>query len=851
MATFYVDFENGNDNHAGTSFDPISGTDGRISGSTFTSASANFTSTLSSLISQYGNQYLSIFTGAGYSVFAISTIVGSTSLTITAIPGGAALANQSVDRQYFIGGRWRTFNTGATAARIQPGDSFRVEASPSPQSLGINATWTSANLSPTVNISSSTNATPISVTATNHGYSTGTTVVITGHTINTNANGTWEITVTGTNTFTLNGSTGNGVGAVSGTVRNRNNGVVRLASALTQNIASCGNRGQGRVSWTTADAVNVTTSLNTASFKEGDCSDSIAIGAGFTTGKAAYFPTGSLNLSGYQQVSFWIIQTAGTVAVSGDISLALCSDTLGNTPVHTIPIENLVVLTGWLIITYDFGINLDSNIQSIALYVNVDRGAQTFILSNIIACKASSSNDSLNLASLISKNKLTLSPSSIGSFNEPWLCIQSINGTRVMLEGTPGSIPTTPPRGYSGGASETVETFKRETVKIPIANTTNGLVLNEAGTAGNTIDISGGWDRTNMTSIVGSTYLDGRLSWASAVTSNRAYINISNFAFVRFSIGFDAGANCVYNIDEINNCNTVFQGSATATVLSTINLGNACFNANVIGTLGPNNSFLISGLTAGNTNLIPRIWNKNTYQFAYSINNFTTINMGNAPLGNNYVINTYSDDGLAFYNSYGLNNNASNCTFHSVDAQAGDLYLYNTTLTSATEATMGLAFSDSRVYSHNHDGIPGNHVIFTDGGRISSNTSVRYTDSGFSWALAPTSNNRSSSYPLYLKIATAAVSANNLVTIKAWMRRTNTALTMRLRVPEPYNITQENNNLPDINYDFMSYITANANAWEQVSLSFTPGTDRIINIYVDAYGGTTNTGYVDDLTINQ
>lgn len=71
----------------------------------------------------------------------------------------------------------------------------------------------------TVAIASSTNASPIAVTtSTPHGLSTGDVVTITGHLVNTAANGTVIVTVTGATTFTIQGSTGNGVGAATGTV---------------------------------------------------------------------------------------------------------------------------------------------------------------------------------------------------------------------------------------------------------------------------------------------------------------------------------------------------------------------------------------------------------------------------------------------------------------------------------------------------------------------------------------------------------------------------------------------------------------------------------------------------------
>jgi hypothetical protein len=69
-------------------------------------------------------------------------------------------------------------------------------------------------------ISSSTNATPIVITTnTNfpHTWMTGQKITITGHAINTNANGTWTITQINATQFSLNGSVGNGIGAGTGT----------------------------------------------------------------------------------------------------------------------------------------------------------------------------------------------------------------------------------------------------------------------------------------------------------------------------------------------------------------------------------------------------------------------------------------------------------------------------------------------------------------------------------------------------------------------------------------------------------------------------------------------------------
>lgn len=68
-----------------------------------------------------------------------------------------------------------------------------------------------------LSVTAATNATPIAVTtASAHGLSTGQTVNISGATVNTAANGTFVVTVTGATTLTLNGTTGNGAYGGSG-----------------------------------------------------------------------------------------------------------------------------------------------------------------------------------------------------------------------------------------------------------------------------------------------------------------------------------------------------------------------------------------------------------------------------------------------------------------------------------------------------------------------------------------------------------------------------------------------------------------------------------------------------------
>lgn len=817
MPTLYCDFENGNDNYGGTSFALLAqGTNGRISSTTFSSTGASFPND-GSLI----GQYLSIFNGSSYVTYNITAWVSATSLTIAQISGGTALANQSVDRQYYIGGRWKSLTSGATAARIVPGDTVRLMGSPAPTSLGQSGVWTSQALQSTKNITSSTNATPISVTCSAHGYSTGDTVVITGHATNTNANGTWEITVTGANTFTLDGSAGNGTGGATGTVALRNNCRVMLASAVTQNIASTG---PGRVAWTSADAVNVTTGLASAYTKEHYQGDQISVAAGFTTGKAAYWATGSLDLSGYQQVSFWIQQTVGAVGAAGAIDLRLCSDTAGVTAVHTISIPNLAVLLRWTPVTVDFGANLSSNIQSIALYVNTDNGIQTFYLSNIIACKASSATDSLTLSSLIGKN----------TAGETWWGIQSINGRRVMLDADTSATPgSTSVRGYYG-SSGTTTTWKRETIKLgPAASSTTALQqIQESGTDGNLITFSGGWDRTAMSTQNLETWLDGVNGNGYIISVPVSFCSLSGVATVRAGTGMFCGgtANIRNTLALIasNNCSVNgvnWQGNFSAVTCNHLcaNAGNGLDQA--VGSGGRNTYTILNATSNSGSGARMCLLPNETITGNFYNNGVYGVRLDAGSGGRMINIATVANQ------TGGINPNVGS-TF----------YATNCSISETTEIENATLNFDWQVFSHDHDQTAGNHKIFAAGALISAATDQRYTASGISWKIQPTSTNRNSSWPVTLSLAKVAVAANSLVTVSAWMRRDNSGLTMRLVV--------KGGQIAGVPNDVVAAMTT-TNAWEQETITFTPTETGVVEITAEAWGGTTFSGWVDAMAISQ
>lgn len=767
--------------------------------------------------------------------------------------------------------RWKTFASGATAARTAPGDTIRIMASPDPTSLGVTGVWTDGPLQATRGIVSSTNATPIVITLSDASWTAmapavGDTVIVNGHTTNTKANGVWELSAVSdvSNTITLvnadaSNSVGNGVGGASGTVRKINNCRVKLASALTSNVALCGNQGT-KTNWTAS--ANVTNTVITTDFKEGGECQQIAIAAGFTTGLAAYLPITSLDLSAKQQVSFWIKQTAGTIGAASAAYVALCTDALGLVVVHTMNIPALGALNAWVQVSFDNAANLNAAILSVALYINTDNGAQTFLLDNITSSKAASSADSIKLSSLVSKN----------SGDEVWYGLQSINGTRLMLDAWQSARPVSfPQRGYSG-TTETVTTYKRETIKkICLASSASGELPQESGTSGNLITYSGGWNRTDMTTQTGETWWDGQSGIGNALDDQgRNFLRFDKINMTRFTRGYFNQSGSDISIGSMHFCNTgnnpisatglritaellsavccagtmvVATGMRITTVSrasSNIDSGLNIAGAAVIGTVtqANNNSNLgiVAGTGATDFYIGTAVTNQNGSGGVSIANRVTIGNLtANSNTGSAIV-------GGAFDGWKVLGGSSSGNSSNGVGITTGQGTLRNFTINEATEVSGYTAFSNSRIYSEKHDG-GSTAKIFCDGGLIVSQATTVHGSATLAWQFSPTSANRSATYPLNLVIAKVACAASALVTVKAWFRRDSTSLEGRLLC--------KGGQIAGVSADVSSSMTAAINTWEELTITFTPSEAGVVEIEGLFYGGTTLNGYISDMTISQ
>ena len=714
--------------------------------------------------------------------------------------------------------RFKDITLGATISRIAPGDTIRVMASPPQTSLGIAATWTGGPQPAGTTPTSSTNATPIVVTKTAHGLVSGDTVYINGHVTNLNANGTWEVTVVDSNNYQLIGSTGNGAGGATGTVTKITSSVVKLASALTQNIASFKNRGEGRVAWTAS--TDVTASLELSDLKCADATDSIAVNAAFATGLAAYFPTGALDLSGYKQVSFWIKQNTGVLSTSA--SLRLCSDAAGATAVHVVTVPSTGIIGQWMCVTVNVGVAMSTSINSIGFVINTDSGAQTFFISNIIACKDPTLANSLSLTSLIGKN----------TAGETFYGIQSINGARIILASSnAGFVYGFQQRGYSG-VTESVTTYKRDTIKTPPPPSISDniqTVQDTGATTTGSITFTGGWNQTDMsTQTEDGSWFDGQTGTGRGLfMSGKTLISIDKLHFCRYSTGILTQVCKLLILGNHHTNNCTIDGMNFGTTEGIIASG-TIFSCNNYGSG-------IIHINSDNCSLDKAVCNNNGFdgvaftpsgtlaQSVIAKNNFNSnLNVG--------VGSTTINGGLTSGNTVGIK------------MTSGRLYLRNFTIGESPEAPSLLSFGDGRVVSADHDGVVDQFTIFCDGGLISSQTTIRHTAAGRAWSLQPQSTDRSLNYPLDHVVARIAVSAGTVITVKAWFRRTSTGVAGRLMC--------KGGQLSGIAADVVASMSAAQDIWQQVQIVFSPTQSGIVQITVEAYGGTTYTVYADDLSVS-
>jgi hypothetical protein len=238
--------------------------------------------------------------------------------------------------------------------------------------------------------------------------------------------------------------------------------------------------------------------------------DYISVHSSAGAGKAAHYELPStLDLSGYQQVSFaFKANQTNTSVADTDFSLRLCTDTAGDTSVHTIPIQFKRQKTNtWTNRTIDLGTNLNASIKSIAIYKdNASATSVNFYFQNVIACKADSSADSITLDKLVGLNTAA---------DPAWYPIAAIWDNIIYLDVSRrgraqwGYYGSNAAQFSASNSSATIYQRKQHRADNSKVTQDDNFGWEEyagaSGTEANPITISGGWDDTNMSTRNGKT----------------------------------------------------------------------------------------------------------------------------------------------------------------------------------------------------------------------------------------------------------------------------------------------------------------------------------------------------------
>jgi hypothetical protein len=191
-------------------------------------------------------------------------------------------------------------------------------------------------------------------------------------------------------------------------------------------------------------------------------------------------------------------------------------------------------------IVVDLGTNLNSAIKSVAIYTDTTGTARSYYIHNIIACKASSSADSLTHNSLVGLNT-TADPVwySIGAIWDNIILLRTWSGKQGPY-GYYGAIT-----GYFSAANNSATIYKREPIFTPNPQANYWLMmdgLQESGTSSDWITVSGGWDETAMSTKNGKTFCRSNGNSRGIDIASFSYQDISNLYFNGFYTGFNMGS---------------------------------------------------------------------------------------------------------------------------------------------------------------------------------------------------------------------------------------------------------------------------------------------------------------------
>lgn len=623
--------------------------------------------------------------------------------------------------------------------------------------------------------------------------------------------------------------------------------------AVTKVIDSCD------TAWSiTGGNPSVATAVQTvASRKEGTAAVQLSIPVGTFTGKIAYRNLAApLDLSGYKGISFACVPPSSFPAGNA-LVVDLCSDTTGDVPIITIPLNygslsnaafTAAINLGWTAVAYDTGAALPSNVQSIAVRIATSMtvtGTGTLLyFDNILATLGWDDPNHLSHLSVLSKDT-TAEPE--------YYPVMAISGTTVTIGSTNDTVGTSRP--YKG-TSETVPTYFRLATRSWVGTDNR---LNNGGAIGNRLVVSGGWDRATMSTQTDYTVLTGMGALGTAVDigswagSGWNSVEVSGIGYANFAgtliqvaqgtgdfkfayefviggyftnltyVGSTSANGLPYDLSVKRNFgyNNGSSALGSATTLWAIGFTMAQLKLYIRRIHGRSDG---PGMVLPNGNretmdvVIDRIDNNSGaalttssfFTYHQYLRGCTMQNNDGGDFANGTIQHTLYLDRCFFSTVPGIN------------AFADDMWSGKVLVTAAN----GNAW-DNREYSKYYTWI--------------SDQTTKHSPDGVAWKVSiRNSTIFTVDAPVKKSLVKIPCKANAPKTVSMWLQRDNVGLNMGLMTMTGY-VTGV--------VDQQVAMSAGASTWQLVTLNFTPIEDGLVEVWGYAYGGTTFNGWFSDISV--
>jgi hypothetical protein len=629
-----------------------------------------------------------------------------------------------------------------------------------------------------------------------------------------------------------------------------NNEYITIPSGLAKLLTDC----EATTNWTAS--TNNTITAATSNWINGTKSIANSLTSSFTTGKFAVYDFGSnQDLSAFRQLNLFI-KVATTSIIANNLIIKFCSDAAGDTEIDAIHVFTVPFALSSAnasfhrtVFSHPSG-NFSNSVRSISFHIGSTAQSATTVvyLDNIFVTKDNASADGFNLHSLLSKTNdiTTLFGTNLQTMLENCpIPIRALDSdTSIRIDGNKNGNPTTAIVSKYYGTTETVNAYiYRPFLETGNITSANFAVTDSGSSYTSKIVYSGGWNSTDMSS-------QDNISLFAGITGNSSITLISASTYNTIErIGFSNVTTCFALGWNTNLSGTLLKDSILINSVELIKIQSDWYGSTTSGVTFKN---VIAGYQLnGFSNLAATSGSKFTFENCAAITNSNPsaaslfgVSMSYAKYKNCAAIGSYRGYGFSQYGAIQDEMyNFSSCL--GSNNYSGDIYIsgvnalgYNCSLNSTNEIVCAGHYDS--MASQRHDGTVDNDLIFYGGYKLTKQSTVTQSGSGYAQKLDVTNSIFNSVFPALIPIASVLCTSGVSKTVTIYLRRSNTGLTLGLMAMG--SVTSDGE-------DVLAPMTANADTWEQVTLTFTPNLTGLLPIYVYAYGGTTYSGYIDTIGV--